>query len=154
MIVTDKNFPAALPCALRDGYDINHVQPFKRTPMESGRSRSRRKFSSVPSKVDVKWLFRSAEAAAFEAWFRDVISDGADWFNMPIKSPIGMSASTCRFMEMYRGPQLVGADDWQISAVIETWERPLLPVGWGNFPGQIVGSSVLDYAVNREWPPT
>ncbi|WP_456010717.1 hypothetical protein [Escherichia coli] len=41
---------------------------------------------------------------------------------------------------------------WKFTAALELWERPILPPVWGNFPEFIVGQSIIDYALNKEWP--
>lgn len=57
------------------------------------------------------------------------------------------------FMESdVQGPVLVAPIYWRYSATLELWERPLLPPPWGNYPEWIAGSSLLDIALNREWP--
>lgn len=153
MISADIDFPEGLPCAIRDGYDINHVQPFTRTDMESGRSRQRRKFTSVPSAVNVNWIFSGdAQCAAFEAWFRDVLLDGAEWFNMPLKTPIGEKEYVCRFTKMYSGPVLMGVSLWRIDSSLEIFERPLMPPGWGENPEFLIHASLFDIAMNQAWP--
>ena len=152
-ITTDIDYPQSLPWPTREGYEINHVQPFRRTTMDSGRAMQRKRFSKVPSMFNVSWVFTdSNQAAAFEAWFRDALNDGVAWFNSPLKTPIGSGMYVCRFTEMYAGPTLVGLCAWRVSAVLELWERPLLPVGSGLFPDYIVNASILDVAMNREWP--
>nr|EKW5807788.1 hypothetical protein [Klebsiella pneumoniae] len=50
------------------------------------------------------------------------------------------------------GPTLVAPKYWQYSATLELWERPLPPSGWGNYPEWLAGQSLLDIALNREWP--
>lgn len=152
-ITTDINYPEGLPWPVRDGYDINHVQPFRRTALASGRARQRKKFSSVPSMFNVTWIFNGDnEVAAFEAWFRDAINDGSDWFNSPLKTPIGEGQYVCRFTEMYKGPALVGLCAWRVSAVLELWERPLMPPGWGLMPEYLLGADIFDIAMNDRWP--
>lgn len=152
MIETNIDFPAGLPNALRAEHQANHVQPFQRTSMADGRARQRRRFSSVPSMQTFTWMFKSNEAALFEAWFKESIRDGADWFNIRRLTPVGMSVLVCRFTSMYRGPNLVGVNHWQISAELEVWERPLMPPGWVEFPQFVLSSSIIDIALNREWP--
>lgn len=153
MIHTDINYPEGLPWPVRDGYDINHVQPFRRTQMESGRSRNRRRFEGSPSVVNVTWIFNNdAEAALFEAWFRDALKDGTEWFNCPLKTPVGEAEYVCQFTAMYQGPKQVGLCAWRVSAVLEIFERPLMPPGWGEFPEFVLGASIIDIALNREWP--
>ena len=152
MISTDLNYPDSLPYPTRDNYGLNHVSPFTRTPMDSGRSRQRRSFSSVPTNVTVSWMFTEQETLIFESWFRDTIHDGADWFNCPLKTPIGSKPYVCRFTEMYKGPTPDGICMWRITAALEIWERPLLALGWGNFPDFIRYADIIDLAMNREWP--
>lgn len=151
-ISTDIDFPADLPCALREGQATQHVQPFRRSEMVSGRAVQRRKFTSVPSVQQFSWLFNDSEAAAFEAWFRDAISDGAAWFNMQARTPLGKVSLVCRFTEMYSGPDITGRNLWRIRAPLEVWERPLMPPGWGLMPDYLIHSSIFDIAMNKKWP--
>lgn len=152
MIQSDIDFPADLPCPTLDGNQTNHVQPFLRTDMDTGRARQRRRFTSVPSISTYSWVFKSHEAAAFEAWFRDSALDGGAWFNIRRPTPLGDAMLVCRFTQMYRGPNSLGADLWRVTAELEAWERPLMPPGWGEFPWFVTGASIFDIAMNREWP--
>lgn len=151
-ITTDITWPEGLPCALREGHSTQHGTPFRRTTLASGRARQRRKFTSVPSSKTFKWYMSEAQCMAFEAWFRDVLADGVQWFNMAARTPLGKVNMVCRFAEMYSGPDPIGRDSWEISAQLEIWERPLLPVGWGQIPDYVANSDIVDIAMNREWP--
>ena len=151
MITTDIDFPVDLPCPLREGYDLNPVQSFSRTTMESGRARQRRKFTSVPEMVNVSWHFKENEAAAFEIWFQEIIHDGTDWFNVELKTPVGEKPYVARFTEMYKGPSLIGQGKWRIQAVLEIWERPLMPPGWGEMSEWLIHADIFDIAMNDRW---
>lgn len=152
MITTNIDFPDGLPCALREGYGLQPVQPFTRTKMQSGRARQRRTFTSVPVIAQVSWVMTEGQAMAFEAWFQDAINDGVDWFNCELKTPMGLKPYVCRFTEIYNGPELLGVNSWKISAELELFERPLVPRELRPFPELIIGSSIIDLAINREWP--
>ncbi|HDU5042476.1 TPA: hypothetical protein RFU55_001854 [Klebsiella aerogenes] len=152
-ISTPINYPYEyLPGPLKDGFGLKPVSSLKRTPMVTGRARQRRSYISTPTATEVSWIFSDVQAQAFEAWFRDVLNDGASWFNLPLLTPIGQKNYVCRFTDIYEGPTPEGGMFWRYTAPIELWERPTLPVGWGNYPDWIVGSSLLDIALNREWP--
>jgi len=151
-IASEIDFPAGLPCALREPQSTQHVDPMVRTPMESGRARQRRRFTSVPSIQQFGWLFNDAQAAAFEAWYRDAIHDGADWFNMPVRTPIGRVTLVCRFTGMYEGPNLRGRNLWRFNAELEIWTRPLMPPGWGLMPEYLLNADIFDIAMNKKWP--
>lgn len=154
MIQTDIDFPPQLPCPLKEGHSVKHVQPFVRTNMESGRARQRRRFTSVPSMQTFKWVFTSLEAQIFEAWFRDALNDGAEWFNFNTFNPLGDTRIVCRFASMYEGPNPFGALQWTVSAELEVWERPLLDDGWGLLPDYLDGAAIFDRALNDVWPET
>lgn len=142
-----------LPLPLQDGYGLQPVSPLRRTQLTSGRARQRRLYTSTPSEVSVKWLFTSdSQAQVFEAWFRDALGDGVKWFMMKLQTPVGVKFYKCRFTDIYQGGTLTGSLYWQFSATLELWERPLPPAGWGNYPELLAGSSLIDIAINQEWP--
>lgn len=151
--MADIFYPKELPVPLKDGFGLEPVSPFLRTPLTSGRSRQRRLYTSVPTQASVKWSFKKDnEAQLFEAWFRDALMDGVAWFYMRLKTPLGIQPYKCRFTEPYKGPFLVSGKFWQFTATLELWERQLLPPGWGLFPELVAGSDIIDLALNKEWP--
>lgn len=141
-----------LPCPLKDSFGLKPVSPLRRTDLTSGRARQRRKYTSTPTVTDIQWIFDDKQSQVFEAWFRDALKDGAIWFNMPLLTPIGNKNYLCRFTDIYEGPTPEGGIYWRYSAIIELWERPLPPVDWGNYPELLIGSDIIDIAINREWP--
>ncbi|HHQ6553296.1 TPA: hypothetical protein ACSTJZ_003190 [Serratia fonticola] len=152
-ITTNINYPFDyLPCALKDGFGLQATSPLKRTGLVTGRARQRRAYTSTPTESGVQWIFTDGQAQAFEAWYRDVITDGAAWFNMPLMTPIGQKFYVCRFTDIYQGPTPEGGLYWRYSATLELWERPLPPPGWGHFPEFLAGQNIIDLALNREWP--
>ncbi|MFT7337637.1 MAG: hypothetical protein ACI92B_000959 [Marinobacter maritimus] len=148
------DYPAELPTPARAGYALQHTSPFMRTEMATGRARQRRTFTSVPSMVQLSWLLTNQQAQLFEAWFAHGITDGADWFNITLTTPIGKLAPyECRFTEMYDGPALAGRDHWRFNAQVEIRERPILPRDWYLYgKAFILGADIIDQALNREWP--
>lgn len=145
-------YPPQLPLPLRDSYSLKTVSPLMRTPLNSGRSRQRRKFTSVPTEPNVQWLFNNQEAAFFESWFARALEDGSRWFQMTLQTAEGILDYQCRFTDIYSGPELVGVDHWRYSAVLEMLKRPLINPGWELFPDLWFGASIIDLALNREWP--
>lgn len=148
-------YPIQLPYPNQQGYALQHVSPMVRTEMQSGRARQRRAFTSVPSAVTVSWVFTKQEAALFEGWFRDNggAGDGANWFSMPLQTPLGLYQYDCRFTDVYSGPQLIAFNKWQINATLEIRERPILAPDWAIImPDYIIMSDIFDLAVNQEWP--
>jgi len=145
-------YPSQLPLPLLDGYKLSTVSPLMRTQLNSGRSRQRRKFTSVPTQPTVKWIFSDQQAAFFEAWFARTLVDGSLWFQATLKTPTGLRDYQCRFTDIYGDLEPIGVDHWQCSAVLELKERPLIEPGWEMFPDLWFGANLIDIALNREWP--
>jgi len=149
--MTTINYPSQLPMPIQDGYSIQHVSPLLRTQMQSGRARQRRIFTSVPSMVSVSFFFQSVgEAQLFEGFFQHTLKDGAEWFNMPLKTPMGSKNYECRFTDIY-GPIEPQNDYWRTSAQIEIRERETIGA-WAEFPDFITYQDIIDLAINREMP--
>lgn len=145
-------WPEQLPLPEQSGYAIQHVSPLLRTEMVSGRARQRRVYTSVPSNVSVQWFLTEQQAQLFEAFFRYAITDGADWFLLPLKTPIFTGDYECRFTGIYEGPVLIAYDKWTVSATIEIKERQTLGASWVYSPQYIIDSSIIDVALNDLWP--
>lgn len=145
-------YPEGLPRGLHSGRSYQLVSPLVRSELVSGRARQRRSFTSVPQGAQIKWIFTSVQGQAFEAWWRDQLSDGVSWFECPLETPLGYMNYTCRFTGVYSGPSRIGPELWSYSAELELRERAVLDEGWGEFPEFILQSDIFDYAINREWP--
>lgn len=145
--------PSWLPEPLRDGFGFQHINPKVESTFISGRSLPRRGYTSTPTRVNVGWLFRDQEAALFESWFRNVLTDGVAWFAMKLRTPLGVDYYKARFVGIYEGPNLTPqANLWSVTAEMELFQRPLLASGWVEYPEGYLGRSIIDYAANREWP--
>ncbi|WP_324710397.1 hypothetical protein [Pseudomonas citronellolis] len=146
-------YPEDLPFPQRSGYGFTPVSPLLRSELQSGRARQRRRFTSTPTVGSFTWLLSDTQAVLFEAWFKEVLLDGSQWFECPLKAPMGKKAYVARFMDIYSGPVLFGRSHWQYSANLELRERPVLTGGWAIYAPQFVAHmNLVDLAVNREWP--
>ena len=145
-------WPEQLPMPEQSGYAIQHVSPLQRTEMVSGRARQRMVYTSVPSNVAVQWFLTEQQAQLFEAFFRYAITDGADWFLLPLKTPMFTGNYECRFTGIYEGPVLIAYDKWTVSATIEIKERQTLGASWVYAPQYLIDSSIIDVALNDLWP--
>lgn len=145
-------YPSGLPSGRHSGRTYQLVSPLLRSNLVSGRAMQRRRFTSVPQGAKINWLFSDVQGQAFEAWWRDQLTDGAQWFECPLDTPLGYMDYTCRFTDVYSGPDRVGPNLWAYSAELELRNRAVPPVGNGNFPDYILYASIFDIAVNDYWP--
>lgn len=150
--MTTKTYPDYLPLPQISGYAFKHVSPFIRSEMITGRARQRRAYTSVPSMLSFTWEMTRGEAGLFEIWFKEVLTDGTEWFLFKLDSPAGFREYECRFSEMYEGPELIDWSHYTFSAVVEVKERPLIDKEWLDAPLFYKYSSIFDIAVNKEWP--
>ena len=147
-------YPDYLPIPLRDSFGFQAVSPMVRSDLQSGRARQRRRFTSVPTVASLQWLMTDLQARMFEAWWEEVLVSGTEWFEMPLKTPLGgLQLYACRFTDIYRGPVLVGVSLWRFTAELELLERPILPPGWIVIAPEFIRyADILDRALNQEWP--
>lgn len=145
-------YPAGLPRGRHSGRIYQLVSPLLRSDLVSGRAIQRRRFTSVPQGANINWLFNDVQAQAFEAWWRDQLTDGASWFECPLDTPMGYYLYTCRFTDVYKGPSRAGPNLWAYSAELELRERAVPAIGEGEFPEDILYSEIFDLTINKEWP--
>lgn len=146
------SYPSQLPRPLIDSYKLNTTNPLMRSEMNSGRARQRRKFTSVPTTVKVRWNMDRLQAGFFEAWYARTLLDGAEWFVCELETTAGFQEYECRFTGIYDGPEKVQVLRWEFSATLELRERPLIPSPWEQFPEYWFAGNIIDLALNREWP--
>ena len=151
-ITPSLRWPKELPPGLFIGRSYQTVDPMTRSSLTSGRSRQRRAYTSTPTMVPVSWLMTSPQAVYFETWFRWALKDGAEWLEMPLRMPDGLSDRTVRFTGIYDGPTEAGPNHWRFSAELEIRERQTLPDGWEIVPEYIFEADIIDRAANLEWP--
>lgn len=152
MTTTPHRWPEQLPPGQFIGRSYQTVDPLKRSTLVTGRARQRRAYTSTPTGVSVRWLMTEPQAVFFETWFRWAITDGAAWFDMPLRMPDGLSDRTVRFTGIYDGPSEAGPNHWRFTAELEIRERQTLPDGWELIPDYIFAADIVDRAANAEWP--
>lgn len=147
-----KQYPASLPPPLKGDRAFQLVDSLVSTASDNGQTRWDRRFTVTPASTPVSWIFTDLECSAFIAWYADTLRDGAEWFEMPIRSPVGREVEQCHFVQAYSGPERHGYDRWRISASLVLRRMPRYPPGWGEFPEFILEACIIDRALNDEWP--
>ena len=149
-------YPAELPYPDLSGYALEHAPNLTRTPMQSGRARQRRKYTSVPSFVTLSWGMPQKEFELFEAWFRWELKEGQEWFTGWAQTGGPTTQTVMRFVGSDNAPpytaRMDGPDYWSISCRLEIREKQTFADGWQHLPQYILFPSILDMAINREWP--
>lgn len=145
-------YPAQLPPPLQESYGLSTVDPMRATPMVTGRTRYRVIHSYVPTTIQATFNFDEAEASFFDSWYARTLNNGTEWFECPLKTPVGFKAYEAHFKGIPSGPELVQVNRWRYTCALELRERPLIPPGWELVPELWFGKNIIDMAINREWP--
>lgn len=131
-MTTTISWPARLPRPTFDGYALEPQDATSRTDMEAGPARQQRRFTGTPTRIPVRWRMSQIEFAAFEAWFRLKLADGAEWFAVDLLSGIGVAGHEARFPGQSGSPYRAvpgRGGTWIVTSVLEVRKPPLLDEG-------------------------
>lgn len=120
--MTDIVWPALLPQASLDDYELQHVDTLLVTDFVSGDDRSRNLYVNAPTDVPVSWLMTDREFSLFEGWYRWALDNGARWFTMMLKTSLSIGDNEVKFRGIYKAkPQ--GSARWRVSATLRIRQR-------------------------------
>ena len=119
------NWPDKLPLPTIEDYAIQPGDAIVRTDMEAGSARQRRRFTSIPSRVQVRWLMSQIQFALFEAWYRWEAKEGGAWFEVTLLNGVGLTPQQARFTQPFQA-QLITGTLWEIRTELEIRERRVL----------------------------
>lgn len=121
-------WPNNLPLPTVQDYSVQPGDAILRTEMEAGPARQRRRFTQVPTRVNVRWVMRADQFALFEAWYRWQAKEGGAWFQVSLLGGLGLLAQEARFTRPFQA-QLLKGTLWEIRSELEIRERPTLDEG-------------------------
>ena len=118
-------WPPTLPLPTIEGYGVHPGEAVLRTEMEAGPARQRRRYTQVPSRISVRWMFRNDQMALFEAWYRWHAKEGGEWFEIDLLGGLGLAAHEARFTRQFTA-RLRPGNRWEVLTELEIRERPVL----------------------------
>lgn len=77
-------YPTYLPKPSRDSYSRQFGEEMKRTEMDDGNFRSRRRFKSQPIRYSINWKLTERQLSIFEAWVVYDLQYGTQEFELPL----------------------------------------------------------------------
>lgn len=144
-------YPAGLPHPLKSGAAYTPENNILRTPFQSGRARQRKLYTKVPTFYRATWILNDVQGRLLTSWADQVAK--AEWFEMPLRSDLGLNTETVRLTSTISGPVRIGVNHWQYTADIEVRFKPALEPGWAEIlPDWTLNADIFDLAMNREWP--
>jgi hypothetical protein len=88
-----KTYPSSFPTPLIDGYGIGVDMGLLRTPFESGRSRQRRRYTSMPTAFNFSFAVKVKDLDSWQQW---VNQNAYTWFKIKAMSYLtGATNDTC-----------------------------------------------------------
>lgn len=154
-----RTWPDGFPCILREDYGLKRVNNIEASTMQSGMVRTRQVFENTPTEVNASFIATATQGRVFEMWMKAV---GADWFMAPLATPqsssvdrVNTAMHKVKLLEKWQGPELFGANRWRY-----TMSLIAIPVedeyqggdDWVDFPEYLLGASLFDRIMNKQWP--
>jgi len=120
-----EEYPKTLPIPLLAEYQISDVDPIQRTSLDSGRTRQRRRFRNVPTKLAIQHVFNDLQFELFVGWWVNIIFDGALEYSAKIRTSTGFGERVIRATSMYTAARL-GGGNWRVSYSAEVSFRDVI----------------------------
>lgn len=92
-------WPVGVSLPLINGYGVVPNSGVIHSVMDSGGTRSRRRFKSVPFKVNAKLTIDFEALSIFEHWKLNKIDSGASWFLMDVKLATGIEQCEAKILK-------------------------------------------------------
>ena len=127
--MTNITWPVTLPMPTVQGYSVQPGEAILRTEMDAGLARQRRRFTNVPTRVQVRWIMRRDQYAIFEGWYRWKAREGANWFYITLLGGLGLLEQEARFTRQFTSQLIAGGTLWEITSELEIRERPVIDEG-------------------------
>jgi len=119
------SWPERLPLPTVEGYTVRPQEAILRTEMEAGPARQRRRFTTTPSRIAVRWILSCSQFALFEAWYHWHAQEGGAWFEISLLGGLGLTLHEARFTCQWEA-RLKGGQLWEVVSELEIRERPTL----------------------------
>ncbi|WP_051331770.1 hypothetical protein [Methylocaldum szegediense] len=108
-------------------YSIKFGKAVIRTEMESGPARQRRRYTQVPSMINVRFDFTLEQFGIFEKFWEQDLLHGERWFEIKLVNGVGEKTYTARF-DANEPPEAVSVAKgrgWVVKARLEVEARQL-----------------------------
>jgi len=109
-------WPEKLPLPLLKKHSITPGNPLIESKLDSGYSRVRRRFESVPDTMPASWLFSDVEASLFNGFYEHALNAGANSFVLPVLLPEGLIDHVVRFKPPIKKLQPLSKKLWRLDA--------------------------------------
>ena len=142
-------WPATLPHPLIDGYSLQILDNCERTPVEAAHARVRKMLAGDKDFLTVNWMMTNEQFSAFRDWYRDEVSDGAEWFDTQMDyDGQGLKAVEARFASKWT-VRHERPFRWRVAAKLEIKYQALTALEEENI---LLG--VMEKDVVLLWSPT
>lgn len=117
-------WPSWMPKAQSNGYSYDPVDRRSKTDMEVG-SILRVNFDSDETTLDCTLILNAVQSQWFEKFERDMLNQGAKWFQMPIQVAGCISMHTVRFASRPKAGNLIGPYHTSYTLKLDVQKRDL-----------------------------
>lgn len=123
--MTTIDWPSSLPDHVeRNNFESGPAAPTKRTEMETGPPKQRRRYSGKWTQSPVSWMMSGSQVDTFEDFFDTTLQGGALKFNWPHPRDTGSTvvAAIVGGDEKPYTLRNLGGDNWRVACTMEWFE--------------------------------
>ena len=115
------SWPSSLPQPQLGGYGLDVQDVTIRTDMDGGTARVRRRSTSIPDHVSLRFLFDSTQLATFRAFWETDFLYGSAWVSIPIKDgrTPGLASKECRPVPASYKAVPISSSHWAVEFSVE-----------------------------------
>lgn len=113
-------WPADLPCPIREGFSRKPKAPFVGTEMDDGTEFRRRRFRVFPITISASFILTRAQYEKYSAFCQDDINGYTDWFMVLVDGPDGIARKRCKWAEPPDEDGSIGGGYWKVSGQLIT----------------------------------
>ena len=114
-------WPDDFPTPMRSGYGLDTTSGVSRTEMEVGEARVRRRSTSPPDNITLKYLLTPTQMATFRSLWDNEFKGGSAWVVLPILTgrSVGLEYKACRPLDATFRAVPISASQWTVEFKVE-----------------------------------
>lgn len=118
------DYPTTLPVFVSDGHGYEDQDMSLRMPTAAGPDLVRQTVRQSYTLFSVRGIYAADQMAIFEGWFKHVLGDGVEWFDVGLDVGQGLTEHTAQFKGKYKASRW--GRYWVVDAVLKVLGRTIM----------------------------
>ena len=118
------DYPDTLPVFVSDGHGYQDQDTGYRMPTDAGPDLVRQTVRQPYTLFSVRGVYTPGQMALFEGWFKHILGDGAEWFNVGLDVGLGLETQVAQFKGKFKAAKW--GRYWVVTAVLKVLGRAIM----------------------------